>query len=376
MIVYEVMLPKDILFFIIYGAVAMMALSAAGYLLLRRGNAFSPHITSPLRLRLWTATFFAFAGLGHFYYLPTAFHTSSEVIKLSLYVGATLDFLTFFPLAIIVMLVMLQDRRRPLWPVGVAMVPPALAVVWCLYSDSDAILPFIYAYLAILGIVITIYMLYALRLYSRWLRDNYADLEHKEVWQTFAVMAGILFMLGFYIFGDKGLVYEYIVQFGGGMLICYLLWRVENLSDLGNLQAQSTEVSGVNRPHNNLSSSRLEVDTNDFDRLLQEHCIDTQLYLRHDLSATDLAAAIGTNRTYLAQYFSRCGVNYNAYINDLRISHFVNLYHDVVATGRIVTLQQLTQDCGYRSYSTFSLAFKQRMGMTVTAWTRSLTHTT
>ena len=34
-------------------------------------------------------------------------------------VGGILDTMTFFPLAIIVLLTMLQDRRRPLWPVAV-----------------------------------------------------------------------------------------------------------------------------------------------------------------------------------------------------------------------------------------------------------------
>ena len=28
-------------------------------------------------------------------------------------------------------------------------------------------------------------MVCAIRTYGHWLRDNYADLEHKEVWQSF-----------------------------------------------------------------------------------------------------------------------------------------------------------------------------------------------
>ena len=367
------MIPKDLLFYIIYGAVAMMALVASCYLLLRRGNAFSPEVTPPVRLRRWAAAFFAIGGLGHFYYLPVDFLTSGEAIRQSLYIGATLDFLTFFPLAIIVLVVMLQDRRRPLWPIGAAMIPPALAVVWCIVSGSDAILPVIYAYLALLGIATIVYLLYALKQYGRWLRDNYADLEHKEVWQTFAVMASILFLLGFYTFGVEGIVYEYIVQIGGAALICFLLWRVETLSDLGNQRSPAAEADPEEQSLPNSSRGLTEVDTNNFDHLLQVHCIDTKLYLHHDLTATDLAIAIGTNRTYLAQYFSSRGQNYNTYINDLRISHFVSLYRDAVASGRIVTLQQLAHDCGYRSYSTFSLAFKQRMGQTVTAWTRDET---
>jgi len=39
-------------------------------------------------------------------------------------------------------------------------------------------------------------MVRALRLYGRWLRDNYADLEHKEVWQSFTVLGIFLLMFG------------------------------------------------------------------------------------------------------------------------------------------------------------------------------------
>lgn len=104
--------------------------------------------------------------------------------------------------------------------------------------------------------------------------------------------------------------------------------------------------------------------------LLQKHCIDTQLYLQHDLTLHQLSRAIGTNRYYLSQYFSSQNMNYNTYINNLRINHFVSLYGEAVARHQLFTLQQLASESGFRSYSTFSLAFKQRMGMNVTAWMR------
>jgi AraC-like DNA-binding protein len=94
--------------------------------------------------------------------------------------------------------------------------------------------------------------------------------------------------------------------------------------------------------------------------------------LQHDLTISQLAQAIGTNRTYLSQYFSSQGLTYNAYINDLRINHFVSLYLESLATQRPFTAKQLAHDSGYQSYSTFSLAFKQRMRQSVTAWMRNV----
>ena len=104
--------------------------------------------------------------------------------------------------------------------------------------------------------------------------------------------------------------------------------------------------------------------------LLKKHCEDGQLYLQHDLTLSQLANAIGTNRYYLSQYFAQQGHTYNAYINGLRVNHFIRLYHEAVAAHRIFTAQQLAFESGFHSYSTFSATFKQNIGKTVTAWMR------
>ena len=104
------------------------------------------------------------------------------------------------------------------------------------------------------------------------------------------------------------------------------------------------------------------------ERLLAEHCVDTQLYLQHDLSLQQLARTIGTNRSYLSQYFSRQGITYNTYINNLRINYFISRYQEVASTQQPFIVKQLVSESGYHSYSTFSLAFKQRMGQSVTDW--------
>ena len=204
-------------------------------------------------------------------------------------------------------------------------------------------------------------MVCALRQYGRWLHDNYADLEHKEVWQSFVVLAVVLLGFGIYTFEIGGLANKYIVQVNNIILICYLLWRVETLSDLSISQQQNlpAELSVNTVAHDNIGP------------LLQQYCIDTQLYLQHDLSLSHLAKAIGTNRFYLSQYFSNQGMTYNAYINDLRIDHLISLYREAVASHRSVTAQQLAMESGFHSYRTFSDAFKRKTGQTVTAWIKA-----
>ena len=371
---YYQTIPQNILFYLLYGGVTMMSLMACCYLLLRRGNAFAPGITTPQRLRRWTAAFFGFVALGHLWYLPPVFVTSHEALRMTLLMGASLDFVFVFPLAFFVIISMLQDRRRPLWPVVLLVMPVVMALVWCGFSRSDALVPVIYGYVMAMGLAFIISMVRALRKYGRWLRDNYADLEHKEVWQSFVVLTAILLLLGFYVFGVGGPAYEYIVQFCDIVLIAFLLWRVETLQSLTPDPSPSGEGSEYAQDDVSLEEQSTSLATwrgaggETISSLLQQHCIEEQLYLQHDLTLQQLAKAIGTNRLYLGQYFSCQGTNYNTYINDLRIRHFVSLYHEAVANQRSVSAQQLAHESGYRSYSTFGLAFKKRMGQSVTAW--------
>ena len=357
-------LPFDLMFLMmLYAAGTVMATIACLYLLLRRGNAFAPDVTPPARLRRWTAVFFAVIALGHLWYLPPVMLTSADAILLSLLIGALLDCLLTVPLAIVILLCMLQDRQRPLWPVWVMMLPTIVGMVYCIVTCSDAILPMLRIYLLLLGIGLIIYMVREVKRYGRWLRDNYVDLEHKEVWQSFLVLAVILLVFSIYASGYGGLAYEYIVQVCGILLVCYLLWRVETLSDLSIRQPLAVNEEENATPEHQKNLDEMEV-------FLQKRCIDTQLYLQHDLTVSQLAQAIGTNRFYLSQYFSAQNMTYNTYINNLRIQHFVSLYHEAAAAGRELTAQELARESGYRSYSTFSLAFKQRMGQSVTAWMR------
>ena len=398
----------DTLFTILYAVVAAMAMIAGCYLLFRRANAIAPNISPPIRLRRWTGIFLISLALNQVWYMQLFFLTSSEDVKMADLIGGLIQSVTLFPIAIVVLLAMLQDRRRPLWPFVVMIAPAVSGLAACVVSRSKALFPVIYAYDLPLTIGIISYMARALRQYGRWLRDNYADLEHKEIWHSFIVLVIILLAFTINELCDNAPVYEYVMLVVTATLICYLLWRVETLSDLTIQEVSGYEVASLSgydvastdnlitlKPDNLITSQHDNLETSqpdnlitsqpdnlktsqpdnlktlqpkDLTSLLQRHCIDTQLYLQYDLNITQLAKAIGTNRFYLSQYFSSLGITYNTYVNDLRINHFTNLYREAVAANRHFTAQQLASDSGYRSYSTFRLAFQQRMGQNVRAW--------
>ena len=342
-----------ILFFILYGVTGVVPLIGALYLLLRRGNAIAPDITPPLRLRRWTAAFFTVMSLAHVWWL-LFYICSGDLHSVAYLVLVMVDSVLLFTAFAGMLLAMLQDRRRRLWPLLAAVIPfVGLGTGFMVCPDSllGAVTA---AYIILLYIGFTAYMVATIRQYGRWLNDNYADLENKKVWliQVLALVCMLLFIL--YVFAtDMALIW--VMHIVDLVLVCLLMWRVETLPQL---ESSSTE------------AARATTDLVQTEQLLKEHCVATQLYLKHDLTVQQLAQAIGTNRFYLSQYFSRQGITYNTYINNLRIDHFFARYEELAAAGQPIVAQQLARESGYRSYSTFGLAFKQRTGQTVTAWMR------
>ena len=348
-----------ILYIMLYGGAAVAALIACIYLVLRRGNAFAPGLTPPVRLRRRTAAFFAVSCLGHIWWVLFDLY-SGNVYSVFCVVVATIDSMSLLATLVGMQLSMLQDHKRKVWPVVMAGVPyPVFLALNVVYPGRNLINIGI-AYILLMYVLFTVYMVFAVRKYGRWLRDNYADLEHKEVWISQLLVGAILILTIVYGFDTGDLTIAYVVQLIETALFGLLLWRVETLPNLQEEQSAPLVYREVQRDGANI------------EQLLAELCVAKQLYLQHDLTLHQLAHAIGTNRTYLSQYFSCQGITYNTYINNLRIDYFMDHYCKVQDDQHPITVRRLASESGYNSYSTFSLAFKQRVGESVTIWMRKM----
>jgi len=226
---------QDVFFIMLYGMAGFFAMLACVYLLLRRGNAFAEDVRSSCVLRRWTAVFMAAIVASHvwWYVLGTCFLTDDRLVRNITTI--MLDHVTLVPLTMAVLLAMLQDRRRPLWPWLLAQAPEVLAAALGIAGRSE-----FWGYQVVhywqLGViaVFVVYYIIALRQYERWVLDNYADLEHKEVWQSMVFIIVLLAVYMVYISNAGELVREYLSQIITLVIIAFLLWRVETLQELDN----------------------------------------------------------------------------------------------------------------------------------------------
>ena len=246
---------NDVLFLMLYIGAGCLALLAAVYLLLRRRNLFMQEvgpenlltidlpsgrrlrlchpIRASLRLRRWTAALLLAMAASHVWWYGVGQWCLEDDRLVRTILVIMLDQSVLIPLVMGVLLAMLQDRRRMLWPWLLVQVPVVVFGVMGIVRRS-----WFFGYelahwwqLGVCAVFIT-YYIYALRKYGRWLNDNYADLEHKQVWQslTFALVLFVIYTL--YTSNMGALGREYLSQVLTVILVAFLLWRAETLQEL------------------------------------------------------------------------------------------------------------------------------------------------
>jgi len=384
---YEHQGLSDALFMALYGAVAMMALLGGLYLLFTRGNMVAEKVAPPKALRRWAAAFLAVVVASHVWWfvLGTVWLTNDRVVRDTVCIA--LDLSTLVPLMMVVMLRLLQDRWRRAWPWFVMQLPVVAMAVWGIaqgdmsYATGGGGRPgMMEVYQMVVIMLFLSGYVRALRQYGRWLRNNYANLEHKEVWQSLVVILVIMMAYAFYTTNGGSLLREYLSQLNSVLIIAFVVWRVEALQGLGSQAYEETRIQ-VNEETGIQEYEETEAEGNALyspstpDTMiamaLRKRCEEEGLYLQPDLTLADLARAAGTNRTYLSAYFASQGTTYYGYINRLRIDHFCQLYHQALAEGRTVRAAQLSAECGYSTYNTFASAFRAQTGQSPTEWMRS-----
>lgn len=107
-----------------------------------------------------------------------------------------------------------------------------------------------------------------------------------------------------------------------------------------------------------MQKTTLPITEGTLEQLVEER----QLYLKKDLTLSDLAKALGTNRTYVSKYFSQVvGQTFYDYINQLRIER-VSI--PMMREHPEYKIEYVATESGFASISTFRRAFFKLTGQT------------
>ena len=220
-------------FLTLYCVAGCLAMGAALWLLLRRRNLLAPGVTPPVGLRRWAAAFLGAAALSHVWWFACGQWWLTDDRLVRNIVAILLDNATLVPLVMAVLLAMLQDRRRPLWLWWLVQVPVLVfGVMGITRRDGFYGYTLTYYWQLAAALCFVVYYAFQLRQYGRWLRHNYADLEHKEVWQSLAFALALFVVYELYTSNMGQLPREYLSQVLTLVIVAFLVWRVETLQEL------------------------------------------------------------------------------------------------------------------------------------------------
>ena len=99
-----------------------------------------------------------------------------------------------------------------------------------------------------------------------------------------------------------------------------------------------------------------------------EVILNEQLYLDPALKCSDVAAKIGTNRTYLWSALSERGFGFQDYLSKFRIRYFIQ--H--AGTFKDIKGHEIAEICGFNSPKSMNKYLKEMMGITLLDYMRRI----
>ena len=115
------------------------------------------------------------------------------------------------------------------------------------------------------------------------------------------------------------------------------------------------------------------INSHDFQRQLTREIEVNEIYLNPKLTLSELAQAVGTNRTYLSNYLnSVLNTTFYDYINAFRLNRAIKMLEDNDSTA---TTTEIAEACGFNSLSTFRRVFVREKGCSFSQYKEQLSKT-
>lgn len=293
----------------------------------------------------------------------------TESIEKHLAIIRQIDFLASYPLLVMFLFSLYQAYRPvPYRKILIPLVIPAALIVWSA-ADFDRNRQLLICNIFWIAYVLFFILSFTLKLkgYIRYCKDNYSDISSRSLkWLTgIPVLLIPVLALNLYV---------YSCQASNGILLLIselsLLPATIYIVRYAHKQVPTIEDSTETEPAKSDANVTVQPDADMFDnfsRQLKEKCDKEKIFLNPDLTRTELAKILNTNTTYISRYFSSIGTNFNEYVNGLRIEYALRLIQEADQPESL-QMSSLSLASGFSNYRTFARLFREKFGVSPTAW--------
>lgn len=236
-------------------------------------------------------------------------------------------------------------------------------------------------YVALYSIVMLIYLARATRRYNRFIRNNYSNLERISInwiYEVTGVFVLCVVVWTIYLFNHNDFMkcIYYIISLCAWIMLIARSKRQKEIPYRGRRWFQCGDKPMAEQQNEERSEEVQEVqveeqsveavvDTSQLSEQmktqLEELMTVREIYLNSHLTLSDLAAELGTNRTYLSNYLNReLKVSFYDYVNSFRVKRACRM----IEVDPEVTVYAIVESCGFNSVSTFRRSFSREIGRT------------
>lgn len=241
--------------------------------------------------------------------------------------------------------------------------PYLVAIVLYALTESVWLYHGIFIYTVLYGIGFLVYIYRSVKRYNRMLSENYSNIEFLHVNWLLEVV--VMLVATFVAWTISCYFTSWIVD-SCYQLLLLGMWVV-TLYHADRQQTptleQTSSATSAKMPSDGVLSGALVVK---LDNLL----VEEKIWRNPQLTLSDLAVAVGTNRTYLSNYLNHSlNTTFYDYINGYRLEAALKVLDDPASTA---TMVEIAESCGFNSISTFRRVFVRAKGCSLAEYRQNV----
>lgn len=216
-------------------------------------------------------------------------------------------------------------------------------------------------WVALYGTFVLVWTTCQIPVYHRQLREHFSYKENINLNWLRVVLYTFYLILGLWVLNCTAvhLQIECLYMLGAlvlWMIIDYFLYKHESVIDELR-EAPSAELSET-------AAGSAEMEISELGKKINQLFGEQQLFLNPHLKVSDVARAVGTNRTYVSAYFNRdAGMSFYDYVNRLRIDYSCHLLETTTES-----IKNIAESSGFNSATSYIRVFTKQKGVTPNAY--------
>lgn len=244
--------------------------------------------------------------------------------------------------------------------------PFLISIIAYIFTEAEWIVDASFIFAGCYTTLFFTHILYLVRRYNRLLVDNFSNVEYlhvrwlKRVTFMFAMCCATWIVSCVYSSWIVDSTYQLLLMLMW-IVVMYYADKQQPIEDVHTLFADAN--APANGALGHFPINRLKELMN------EEH-----VWMNPQLSLSDLATLVGTNRTYLSNYLNQTlNTTFYDYINHYRLEAALKYLEDRDSTA---TVTEIAEACGFNSLSTFRRVFMRAKNCTFAEYRQQMSSKT